>query len=40
MLDSLTGLIDTLEEELAARKQQYEYRRDKIATFMRNPQVA
>ena len=35
MLDEMTGLIDELEQEIAARKQQYEYYRDKLLTFPR-----
>ena len=33
MLDTFTELISTLEEELTARKKQYEYYRDKLLTF-------
>ena len=40
MLDDMAGLIDALEEELAARKQQYEYYRDTLLTFTRKPEVA
>lgn len=40
MLDGMTGLIDTLEEELALRKQQYEYYRDTLLAFKRKPEVA
>ena len=40
MLDDMTGLIDALEEELALRKQQYEYYRDKLLAFKRKPEVA
>lgn len=40
MLDGMAGLIDALEEELAARKQQYEYYRDKLLAFKRKPEVA
>ncbi len=39
MLDDMTGLIDALEEELALRKQQYEYYRDKLLAFKRKPEV-
>ena len=40
MLDDMAGLIDALEEELAARKQQYEYYRDKLLAFKMKPEVA
>ena len=33
MLDEMTGLIDALEEELAARKKQYEWCRERLLTF-------
>ena len=39
-LDDMTALIAALEEELAARKQQYEYYRNKLLTFKRKPEVA
>jgi type I restriction enzyme S subunit len=39
-LDDMTALIDLLEEELAARKKQYEYYRDKLLTFKRKLEVA
>ena len=40
ILDDMTELIAALEEELAARKQQYEYYRDKLLAFKRKPEVA
>ena len=38
-LDDMTTLIAALEEELAARKQQYEYYRDMLLAFKRKPEV-
>ncbi len=35
MLDNMTGLLRELEQEIAARKQQYEYYREKLLTFPR-----
>ncbi len=35
MLDNMTGLLRELEQEISARKQQYEYYRDKLLTFPR-----
>ena len=35
MLDDMAGLIGELEQELDARKQQYEYYREKLLTFTR-----
>lgn len=35
ILDKSTGLIDTIEDEIAARKKQYEYYREKLLTFKR-----
>lgn len=35
MLDDMAGLIGELEQEISARKQQYEYYRDKLLTFPR-----
>ncbi len=32
-LDDMTNLIDALDDEIALRKQQYEYYRDKLLTF-------
>ncbi len=32
-LDDMTALIDGIEEEIALRKQQYEFYRDKLLTF-------
>ena len=39
ILDTFTELIATLEEELTARKKQYEYYRDKLLTFKNVPMV-
>ena len=39
-LDGMTALIDGIEEEIALRKQQYEYYRDKLLTFKRKAEVA
>ncbi len=33
MLDEMSGLIDALEEELAARKKQYKWSRERLLTF-------
>jgi type I restriction enzyme S subunit len=39
-LDDMTALIDTIYEEIALRKQQYEYYRDKLLAFKGKPEVA